>query len=457
MFKETMQPNWKPELLAPAGSMEAVVAVLESGADAVYVGGRNLNMRMLRPNGGLDRQQLADAIALAHKMGRKLYVTVNSLIHEGELGTVRSTLEELAALAPDAMIVQDLAVVSIAHAAGVQIPLHASTMMNIHSVESAQTLKALGFTRIVASRDIPLHEIARIGRAADIEMEVFIHGDMCVSQSSQCYASGVLFGESSNRGRCLKNCRWQWQLTPPPDAAAMMPEYSQGYLLARKDLCMYGHSPELVHLGLASLKIEGRMRTPEFLAPLVSSYRKALDAYCADPANYQTDSDAMTDLVGRRVREFSTCLSFYNPGASSIDPTGKREPRFFSTAKAEPGATLPAEMQADRETDMELIVHVSSSQAAQAAVDAGADAVYLGGDAFMGQDFALDAGWLREFAMKIASRGIRLALLGTRIADYRDLAQWRRMLETFSGVSGLAAGVSSLGALKAARETAGRP
>lgn len=448
-----MQLERKPELLAPAGTLEALAAVFDAGADAAYIGGKLLNMRMHRGSYNFDDRQMAAAIDLAHQRGRRLYITVNSLVLEHELPQVRSALETLGQLRPDGIIVQDLAVAALAREICVHLPLHASTMMNVHSIETAIALKMLGFVRIVTSRDIPLHEVRRIGEAADIEMEYFIHGDMCVAQSSQCYGSSLLFGESSNRGRCLKSCRWQWHLVPPEGVEGLEPRAVDGYLLARKDLALFQHIPSLVQNGIASLKIEGRMRTPEFLAPLVAAYRHAIDAYFADPVGYATDPQAMVTLFQRRVRDLCTSMSFGNPGLPSVDPGGTREPRLFSLAKREPAPTVPApcDLPADAATP-QLAVHVSTPEAAEAALAAGADAVYVGGDHFLNSSRSFDPAWMSAFAKQTASRGVRLALLGTRIADERDLAEFRWVLQQFSGIRGLGVGVSTLGSLQVARE-----
>ena len=383
----------KPEVLAPAGTMEAVEAVLEAGADAVYVGGKLLNMRMHRATYNFDDARLAEAIELAQGMGRKLLVTVNSLVHEPELAEMRTFLESLGRLGPDALIVQDLAVAAAAREACVQIPLHASTMMNVHSVETATALGLMGFKRAVASRDIPLSEVRRIGEATGMEMECFIHGDMCVSQSSQCYASAIAFGESSNRGRCMKSCRWKWQLLDPEGELTAGREGEQ-YLLARKDLCMLQHVPELVANRIASLKIEGRMRTPEFLVPIVAAYRRAMDEYFENPVGWAAADESMDDMQQRRVRELSTCLSLHNPGAESVDPTGTREPRQFSVPRREAPLTIPDDgaqspaaatdaQPAGEAAPLELIARVASPAAAEAAFNAGADAIYVGGDCFV--------------------------------------------------------------------------
>ena len=445
----------KPELLAPAGTMEAIVAVIDAGADAVYIGGKTLNMRMHRASYSFDDRQMAAAIELVHQRKRRIYITLNSLVLENELPQLRSELATLGRLCPDGIIVADLAVASMAREICVHVPLHASTMMNVHSVESAMALKLMGFLRIVTSRDIPLHQVRRIAEGSGLEMEYFIHGDMCIAESSQCYGSGLLFGESSNRGRCMKSCRWQWSLVPPTGVEVSNPESLQGYLLARKDMCMFQQIPALIHNGIASLKIEGRMRSADFLRPLVAAYRQAIDAYCANPAGYVADESVMADLTNRRVREFSTCMAMHNPGVSSVDASGAREPRFFSLAKKEPevAPAAPEPVFADPGgSPPELAVHVASALAAEAAAGAGANAIYLGGDCSQGGPEPLDVQWLVDFARRNAGRGIRTVLLGTRIADDRDLEEWRWLLRAIGASRDVGVGVSSLGALLVARE-----
>ena len=444
----------KPELLAPAGTMEALAAVLDAGADAVYLGGKLLNMRMHRASYNFDDRQLAAAIDFVHARNRKVYVTVNSLILESELPQVREALTLLGQLRPDGIIVQDLAVAAAAREACVHVPLHASTMMNVHSAETAGALKLMGFIRIVTSRDVPLHAVRQMAEESGLEMEYFVHGDMCISESSQCYASGILFGESGNRGRCMKSCRWNWELLPPDDVSGLDATRLRGYLLARKDLCMFQHIPQLVQNGIVSLKIEGRMRSPEFLVPLVAAYRQAIDAYFANPAGYATDFAAMNQLQERRVREFSTCMSFHNPGATSVDPRGAREPRFFSTARRERELNLAA---SDRVTPSlnghapRLAVRVSTPESAEAAVAAGANAVYVGGESFPRNGSPLDLAWIADLARRTAQQNVKVTLLGSRIADERDLAEWQWLLGRVANVRGLGVGVSNLGALHVAK------
>jgi putative protease len=445
----------KLELLAPAGTTETLTAVLDAGADAVYLGGKLLNMRMHRASYNFDDRQLAAAIDLVHARQRKVYVTVNSLILESELPQVREALTLLGQLRPDGIIVQDLAVAAAAREACVHVPLHASTMMNVHSAETASALKLMGFVRIVTSRDVPLHAVRRMAEESGLEMEYFIHGDMCISESSQCYASGILFGEGGNRGRCMKTCRWSWELVPPDDVPGLDATRLRGHLLARKDLCMFQHIPQLVQNGIVSLKIEGRMRSPEFLAPLVSAYRQAIDAYFTNPAGYATDLATMDALQERRVREFSTCMSFHNPGATSVEPRGAREPRFFSTARRERELNCtPSDRVAPSLNGHapRLAVRVGTPESAEAAVAAGANAIYIGGELFPRVGAAIDPNWIADFTRRTSQQNVKVTLLGSRIADERDLAEWRWLLARVANVRGVGVGVSSLGALHVAKD-----
>jgi len=324
-------------------------------------------------------------------------------------------------------------------------------MMNVHNAGSALALKMMGFARIITSRDIPLHEIRRIGEACGLEMECFVHGDMCISQSSQCYISGILFGESSNCGRCMKPCRWEWELVNKRGKEEFDGRV-KGYLLARKDMCLLQHIPALVQNGIASLKIEGRMRTSEFLAPIISLYRKAVDAYFDDPAGYTMNAADMEEAFSRRVREYTTAHTFSNPGLDGVDPSGKREPRFFSYASPEPRLTVTQDTELQSiSTNPELVVHVSGSRAAEAAVEAGADAVYLCGDGFVLHNGAFSIDWLRDFAKGAAGKSVRLAIMMPHVCDERDIAEWKHRITKLSAIANLGIGVSNPGGIQLAR------
>jgi len=442
----------KPEILAPAGTLDAIEKVIEAGADAVYVSGKKLNMRQHRASYNLTESEIGQAIELAHGHGRKLYFTLNSLVLDAQMKQVRETLALLGSLNPDAIIVQDLAVASLAREICVQIPLHASTMMNVHNVETALALKMMGFARIIPSRDIPLHEIRRISEQSGLEMECFVHGDMCISQSSQCYLSGILFGESSNCGRCMKPCRWDWKLALRRGKAEL-PEEREGYLLARKDMCMLPHVPALVQNDIASLKIEGRMRTAEFMAPVIALYRRAIDSYFEDPVRYTTNAKDMQTLFSQRVRELTTAHSFGNPGREGVDISGQREPRFFSHAAPAPILTTSRDIEPDSiQKDVELIVHVSNVAGAEAALEAGADAIYFCGDGFHLHGGVVSVSSVLEFARTAAKHGARLGVMMPHVCDERDMHEWRQRLPQLAGLSNVTVGVSNLGGLQLARD-----
>ena len=446
-----MQFEKKPEILAPAGTLGAIKMVIEAGADAVYVGGKTFNMRQHRASYNLSDAEVGEAIEFVHDRGAKLYFTLNSLVLDSQLQQVRRTLEMLGTLCPDALIVQDLAVATLAREICVHLPLHASTMLNVHNTESAVALKMMGFTRVITSRDIPLHEVRRIGEGSGLEMEYFVHGDMCISQSSQCYISGILFGESSNCGRCMKPCRWKWKLVTK-HGKVDFPGEIEGYLLARKDISLLPHIPALVQNGVASLKIEGRMRTGEFLAPIVTLYRNAVDAYFADTVNYAVNVRDMEELFSRRVREYTTAHSFSNPGFDGVDPTGSREPRFFSYNSPEPKLTIGNDI-APRplRTNLELIVHVSGQAAAETAIKAGADAVYLCGEGFVLHNGKFTLDWLQGFVKSAFEKSVRVAVTMPHICDLRDMAEWKHWIEKLSSIRNLAVAVSNLGGIQLAK------
>ncbi len=448
--RNVIDPDKRPEVLAPAGTIEAVRAVLDAGADAVYLGGKRFNMRMHRASYNLTNEEVAEAASLCRERGRKLYYGLNNLTFESELAGIRDELAWLGDVGPDALIVQDLGVAALAREICVHLPLHASTMMNVHSAESAEVLKLMGFTRIITSRDIPLHQVRRIAEATGLEMEYFVHGDMCAAQSAQCYLSGIAFGESANRGRCMKPCRWRWEFLAGQEAK------STGYLLARRDMCMVQHIPELVANKVASLKIEGRMRTAGFLAEVVRLYREAVDAYGEDPFHWAADAKTREALESRQVRGFSTCHAFAKPGPAGVDPSGEREPRLFSLQAPKPVLTVGKDVEPQPPPrPIDLIAHVSTTAAAAAAVQAGANAVYLNGDQFRRMEPDITADWVGRFADDCAGRGVRVAVLSPRICDERDMAEWIRWLEALEPVANLQAGAHTLGALKAAREARG--
>lgn len=255
----------KPELLSPAGSLEAFFAAMEKGADAVYAGLKDFSARAKAKNFTLS--QMERMTAYAHGIGKKLYVTLNTLVKEAELPQLIDTLAALEAMRVDGVILQDMAVARLAREFFPGIPLHASTQMTIHNSLGVRQLEELGFERVVLARELHLDEIATIVAASRAEIECFIHGALCFSFSGQCFFSSFLGGHSGNRGRCAQPCRRQYKH-----------KGKEGYYLSTNDFSSIEMIPALIKAGVASLKIEGRMKSAEYVASVIGAYRMVLDA-----------------------------------------------------------------------------------------------------------------------------------------------------------------------------------
>lgn len=451
------------ELLAPAGTWDALVADVESSADAVYLGGKHFNMRMHEGDFNFDDAALKKAIDYAHAHDVRLYITLNNLISDEELPALKEYLQYLEEIQPDALLVQDFAVLELVHEMGITIPLHTSVMMNTHNEQAIEKLKEYGITRIVVGREMTLSELALFRARTGIEVEYFMHGDMCISESGQCIHSGVVFGQSGNRGRCLKPCRWAYELIDEESGKRLDENGPGPYKLALKDMCMYRAIPELIQAGVFSFKIEGRMRPAPFLRRIVSTYRAAIDAYIADPTGYATDEEGWKQLYENRARDFTTTFAFGQPTAKDIGFDGTREPRFFSEAVKEAGFQddiLKQErpIQKENASHRTLAVRVGTPAAAKAAVDAGADVVYVGGEAFRPQrpwrltDYAEVLDYAQE-------RNVRVVLNTPRTTMRRECGELEQLFSSIRDWKQQPAGimVSNLGALKLAQSLTNLP
>lgn len=277
------------EVLAPAGSMESMIAAINAGADAVYMGGSRFGARAYADNPEEDR--FLEAIDYAHLHGCRLYMTVNTLVKEGELEQLYDFLRPCYERGLDGAIVQDLGVFSFIREHFPDLPIHASTQMTVTGHRFARLLKEQGATRIVTARELSLEEIARIHREVDIEIESFVHGALCYCYSGQCLLSSLIGGRSGNRGRCAQPCRLPYE---PVKAGGGVQKQNQGgqgpYVMNLKDLCTLDLLPDLLEAGVYSLKIEGRMKSPRYTAGVVSVYRKYVDQYLArGREGYQVD------------------------------------------------------------------------------------------------------------------------------------------------------------------------
>ncbi|MEN8078044.1 U32 family peptidase [Clostridioides difficile] len=377
------------ELLAPAGNFEIFKKVIYSGADAVYLGGKNFNMRMHRKDFNFTNEELEEAINIAHSLGKKVYITVNNLLSSDDLKQAEEYFKYLDKIDPDALIVQDMSVIHLINRLGLNLNIHSSVMMNVHNFETIKTLRKLGVTRVVTSRDIDLKTIKQFSVRTDMEFEYFVHGDMCVAHGAQCLYSGILFGKSGSRGLCMKPCRWGYKINKEGK------QYDTTFPMAVKDMYMYEHIPELIDAGIVSFKIEGRMRDAEYLVDLINYYSDSIDRYINDPISYNRRKHAK-ELFENRKRDFSTAYAFGNPGLSNINERYEGTGKFYSTGKVFSKPVDEFDIKEERVIEVkelltvnqinkikpELTVKVNNYEAAMLAIEEGVDKIYLSGEVF---------------------------------------------------------------------------
>lgn len=310
-----------PELLAPAGSPESLRAAVAAGADAVYLSGKRFGARKYAAN--FSDSEIDEAIRFAHSRGVRVYITVNTLIHDRELKGVAEYLVWLYASGADAVLVQDIGIAALAREIVPDLPLHASTQMTIHNAAGVLWAAEQGFLRVVLARELALAEIQSIAdrtRHTNIGLEIFAHGALCYSYSGQCLLSSVIGGRSGNRGMCAQPCRKQYALVcgkpdtfGRPKNIRTLPVPGR-YVLSPKDLCTFRQLPKLVDAPIISLKIEGRMKSPEYVAVVVSTYRRALDAIRT--GDWKPDPEAERDLLLAFNRGFTNGYLFGSRGKS---------------------------------------------------------------------------------------------------------------------------------------------
>ncbi|WP_442603342.1 peptidase U32 family protein [Paenibacillus sp. KN14-4R] len=383
------------ELLAPVGTFDIFETVIHTKCDAVYLGGPSLNMRMMRKGYNFSYEEIEKAIQIAHDLGKKVYITVNNLLNESDLEEARSYLQFLDRVQPDAIISQDFAIFALIKEMNLNINIHASVMMNVHNLEMIEALKELGVTRVVTSRELDLQTVKMLQTTSGMEIEYFVHGDMCSVNGANCFTSSMMFGFSSNRGKCLKPCRWEYRIKK--DGYVFPTEYP----LAAKDMYMYEHIPELIEANITSFKIEGRMRDKEFLTMLVNSYGDAIDRYIEDPIGFNRGQDRAL-LSENRKRDFSTAYAFGKPGLSNINRRYEGTGKFYSTGKVFSTPTEEREISEERISSLkeifatrdetathpdikpgELCVRVNNMDQAKMAIVEGVEHIYLSGDVFM--------------------------------------------------------------------------
>ncbi|QGT99690.1 hypothetical protein SYNTR_1097 [Candidatus Syntrophocurvum alkaliphilum] len=308
------------ELLAPCGKFEMLQDIINAGADAVYVGGKRFNMRMLKPDFNFSDEELIKAKSYLNSVNKNIYITINNLYNDNELEDLKSYLYFLEDINVDAIIIQDLGILNLHKELGLTIPVHASVQMGVANSKAVNLLEEYDVSRVILSKNVNLEEIKAITKNTKLGIEYFVHGDMCISHAGKCYISSYVTGESGNRGRCCKPCRWPFKMKGT--------DYELKYHLAHNDLCLFPYIKELIEAGVFSFKIEGRMRDAGYISHLVSTYRTAIDKSLNNIDISLEDYNK--SLLENRIRNFTTGNLFSRPDSNSIGLTGEREPFFPS-------------------------------------------------------------------------------------------------------------------------------
>lgn len=298
----------KPELLAPAGDLERLKTAIQYGADAVYVGGEAFSLRTACDNFTLD--QLKEGLDYAHKRDKKVYVAANVVMGNGDLEPLARFGEQLQAQGADGVILSDLGGLDVIRNAAPQLEIHISTQANITNFASAAMWHRLGASRVVLAREMSQPEVIalRQNTPPELELELFVHGAMCMSHSGRCLISNYLTGRDANKGECAQPCRWNYHLVEEKRPGEYMPvvEDERGsYFFNSKDLCLIEFLPEIISSGVSSLKIEGRVKTAYYVATVVKAYRQEIDRYFDNPDAYAFDPAQMEELCKVSHRYYS--------------------------------------------------------------------------------------------------------------------------------------------------------
>jgi len=270
----------KPELLAPAGSFEKLKTAIHFGADAVYMGGKNFSLRNFA--GNFTNTEMAKAISFARERNVKIYITCNIFPDSSELTEFKNYLKFLSEIKPDALIIADPGVVELALSYSPEIPIHLSTQANTTNYMSANFWKKSGVSRVNLARELTMDQIKSVKENSDLEVEIFIHGAMCISYSGRCLLSSFMSGRSANKGKCSHPCRWRYHVQEelrPGEYYPVMEDDRGTYIFNSKDLCLIEHLDKVIETGADSLKIEGRMKGTFYLGSVVKVYREAIDSY----------------------------------------------------------------------------------------------------------------------------------------------------------------------------------
>ncbi|MCQ2512207.1 MAG: U32 family peptidase [Lachnospiraceae bacterium] len=301
MAAELIKGKMRPEILAPAGTWEALDAAVKAGANAIYVGGSQFSARAYA--GNFDQEELLKAIDYCHLFGVKLYMAVNTLLKPEEIFSLASYIEPFYKAGVDGIIVQDTGVIQVLRENYPDLPLHGSTQMSVSSEYGAALLKNMGFTRVVPARELSLSEVKTIKENVNIEIETFVHGAMCYAYSGKCLFSSFKGGRSGNRGRCAQPCRKCYEISTGQknsEKSRKKTGEASEYIMSLKDMCTLGILPQLIDAGIDSFKIEGRMKNPSYVAATTDAYAKARDYWL----KLKTDENTLADNA-RRMEKYN--------------------------------------------------------------------------------------------------------------------------------------------------------
>ena len=307
----------RPELLIPASSLEVLKVAVMFGADAVYIGGEAFGLRANAKN--FSKEDMIEGIDFAHKHGVKVFVTANILAHNSDLEGVREYMEELKTIKPDALIIADPAIFTIAKEVCPEIEVHISTQANNTNYGTFRFWHGLGAKRVVTARELSLAEIKQIrdNIPEELEIETFIHGAMCISYSGRCLLSSFMAGRDANKGACTHPCRWKYAVMEESRPGEYMPIYENErgtYIFNSKDLCMIEHIPEMMESGIDSFKVEGRMKTALYVATVARTYRMAIDDYKKSPDYYRERIPFYKSEIAKcTYRQYTTGFFFGKP------------------------------------------------------------------------------------------------------------------------------------------------
>jgi len=444
-----------PELLAPVGNLDGLEAVVEAGADAVYLGGKELNMRVKRPGYNFTPKELTEIFSFLKTKGVKAYFTLNSQVEESQLSRAAWWLEFLESQQVDGLIVQDLGIINLAKKITPSLPLHASTQMNIHNSQGAKFLEELGVKRVVLARELSLKEIRAIREACQLELEFFVWGSRCPAYSGQCYLSSALGGGKGNQGRCEKHCRLLYRFSSGGEA---------DYYLAPKDTSLLSFLPELWAAGITSWKIEGRMEESQVLKEVVSLFRQALD-YCREKDFFSWSGLKEQRLAELIKRETTSGYLTGLPGKSYWQLKNQEQKEFAQRAfpgayQAAPGSRFKIWEKQEgwnvSQTQPLLAVWVRNLASVAAAWDA--DIFYFGGEemsSWSGGNFSLDEA--EKSAASLRKKGKKVYWALPNIAKEADLAELEILLAKINPDLWDGLLVNSLGTLFLARQATKLP